>query len=57
MVTNTKTSENNNTDNALSQESLTQFYKTVREFCDDAEHTLEKCSNEYMKDLPICNIC
>ncbi len=36
MATNTKASENNNNDKTLSQESLTQFYKTVREF----SHTL-----------------
>lgn len=41
MVTNTKTSENNNTDNALSQESLTQFYKTVREFSQTLAEPLE----------------
>jgi ergothioneine biosynthesis protein EgtB len=36
MAKGTKTSENKSNDNALSQESLTQFYKTVREF----SHTL-----------------
>jgi len=41
MATNTKTSENNNTDNALSQESLTQFYKTVREFSQTLAEPLE----------------
>jgi len=36
MAINTKTPGNNNNDNALSQESLIKFYKTVREF----SHTL-----------------